>query len=94
MQKITVAPFRSNSKFPHLIIQKQHHIHLHSKKCLTLSPLAPGIVWRMSNKAKRTPRPATAEEAEKDWEDEYRKLHAKHLTLKQLCNDQEEHIKL
>ena len=44
---------------------------------------------------KRASKPSTGEaEPERDWEDEFRKLREKHLTQKQLCNDQEEHIKL
>jgi hypothetical protein len=33
-------------------------------------------------------------EPEKDWEDEYKKLQEKFIAQKQLCNEQEEHIKM
>jgi hypothetical protein len=49
----------------------------------------------MPTATKKALRPATADaEPERDWEDEFRKLREKHLTQKQLCNEQEEHIKL
>jgi len=32
-------------------------------------------------------------DAAKNWEDEYNKLYDQHIQLKQLCNEQEEHIR-
>ncbi len=44
-------------------------------------------------KAQAQPRLQREKEAEKDWEDEYRKLRAQHNELRVLCNQQEDHIK-
>lgn len=40
-----------------------------------------------------TPRPVRPAEPEKNWEDEYKRLREENIALKQLCNEQEDHIR-
>ena len=44
----------------------------------------------MSTPSGRMPRQA---EPEKNWEDEYKRLREENIALKQLCNEQEDHIR-
>ena len=48
----------------------------------------------MSGRNKVAKKIAKEAEPEKDWHEEYIKLQEKYIAQKQLCNEQEEHIKM